>query len=101
MGADHTTASLFDERVARDYEQWYEQGFGTFAARQEEALLHSQMQHFSGATSLLEVGCGTGHFTRWFARQGLHVTGLDASPAVLGWYRLSRWWIIRPSLLPS
>jgi ubiquinone/menaquinone biosynthesis C-methylase UbiE len=68
MGANHTAASLFDESVARDYEQWYEQGFGSFAARQEEALLHRQLQGFSGATSLLDVGCGTGHFTRWFAK---------------------------------
>ena len=88
MGADHTAASLFDERVARDYEQWYEQGFGRFAARQEEALLHQQLQGFPGTTSLLDVGCGTGHFTRWFARQGLHVVGLDASPAMLEQARL-------------
>lgn len=88
MGTDHTTASLFDERVARDYEQWYEQGFGRFAARQEEALLHRQLQGFPGATSLLEVGCGTGHFTRWFAQLGLHVVGLDASPAMLKQARL-------------
>ncbi len=83
MGADRTTSSVFDERVARDYEAWYEQGFGRFASRQEEALLHQQLQRFPGASSLLEVGCGTGHFTRWFAQQGLHVTGLDASPAML------------------
>ncbi len=88
MEADHTTASLFDERVARDYEQWYEHGFGRFAAQQEEALLHRQLQGFPGATSLLEVGCGTGHFTRWFARQGLQVVGLDASPAMLAQARL-------------
>ncbi len=88
MGADRTTASLFDERVARDYEQWYEHGFGRFAARQEEALLPRQLQGFSGATSLLEVGCGTGHFTRWFAQHGLHVVGLDASPAMLAQARL-------------
>ncbi len=88
MGADHTTSSLFDERVARDYEAWYEQGFGSLAVRQEEALLHQQLQRFPGASSLLEVGCGTGHFTRWFAKQGPHVTGLDASPAMLEQARL-------------
>jgi SAM-dependent methyltransferase len=31
----------------------------------------------------LEVGCGTGHFTRWLAERGLHVTGVDTSPAML------------------
>lgn len=88
MGADHTTSSVFDKRVARDYEAWYEQGFGRFAVQQEEALLYQQLQHFPGASSLLEIGCGTGHFTRWFAKQGLQVTGLDASPAMLERARL-------------
>lgn len=88
MGTNDTSASLFDERVARDYEQWYVQGFGRFAARQEEALLHHQLLGFPGATSLLEIGCGTGHFTRWFAKQGLRVVGLDASPAMLAEARL-------------
>jgi len=88
MGADHMTSSLFDERVTGDYEAWYEQGFGSLAVRQEEALLHQQLQRFPGASSLLEVGCGTGHFTRWFAKQGLYVTGLDASPAMLEQARL-------------
>lgn len=88
MGADHTTSYVFDESVARDYEAWYEQGFGSFAVRQEEALLHQQLQQFPGATSLLEVGCGTGHFTRWFAKLGFQVIGLDASPAMLEQARL-------------
>jgi len=32
---------------------------------------------------VLEVGCGTGHFTRWLAEQGFRVVGLDISPAML------------------
>lgn len=88
MGADRTTSSVFDEHVARDYEAWYEQGFGRFASRQEEVLLHHLLQRFPGASSLLEVGCGTGHFTRWFAQQGFQVTGLDTSPAMLEQARL-------------
>lgn len=88
MEADRTTSYMFDESVARDYEAWYEQGFGSFAVRQEEALLYQQLQRFPGATSLLEVGCGTGHFTRWFAKQGFQVIGLDASPAMLEQARL-------------
>ena len=88
MEADRTTSYVFDEIVARDYEAWYEQGFGSFAVHQEEALLYRQLQQFPGATSLLEVGCGTGHFTRWFAKLGFHVIGLDASPAMLEQARL-------------
>jgi ubiquinone/menaquinone biosynthesis C-methylase UbiE len=32
---------------------------------------------------MLEVGCGTGHFTRWFYDRGLRAAGLDASPPML------------------
>ena len=35
----------------------------------------------------LEVGCGTGHFTRWFGGQGLQATGLDLSLPMLAVFR--------------
>ncbi len=84
MGADHTTAHVFDERVARDYEAWYDmsrvrplcQPTGGGAALPAVAALPWREQ------PAMPVGCGTGHFTRWFAKQGLQVTGLDASPAI-------------------
>jgi SAM-dependent methyltransferase len=31
----------------------------------------------------MEVGCGTGHFTRWFSELGLKATGLDLSSPML------------------
>jgi ubiquinone/menaquinone biosynthesis C-methylase UbiE len=38
---------------------------------------------FPSAQSVLEVGCGTGHFSEWLAQKGLTVFGLDRSPAML------------------
>jgi SAM-dependent methyltransferase len=35
------------------------------------------------ARSVLEVGCGTGHFTRWMAERGLDAVGLDISEPML------------------
>jgi SAM-dependent methyltransferase len=32
---------------------------------------------------MLEVGCGTGHFSAWLASIGLRVIGLDRAPAML------------------
>jgi SAM-dependent methyltransferase len=32
---------------------------------------------------VLEVGCGTGHFTRWLAEEAFRVAGLDISEAML------------------
>jgi ubiquinone/menaquinone biosynthesis C-methylase UbiE len=38
---------------------------------------------FPKAKTILEIGCGTGHFTRWFEILGFDVVGLDLSPAML------------------
>ncbi|MFA9460289.1 class I SAM-dependent methyltransferase [Thiohalorhabdus methylotrophus] len=48
--------------------------------------MHRLLQPQSGET-LLDVGCGTGHFTRRFAGAGLAVTGLDPDPAMLDYTR--------------
>jgi SAM-dependent methyltransferase len=71
-----------DPAVVARYEDWYV-GTGRRADRLEKALLSKLLADFEGARSALEVGCGTGHFTRWLAERGLHVTGLDTSPAML------------------
>lgn len=38
---------------------------------------------FPQASTILEIGCGTGHFTRWFGEQGLQAVGLDLSLPML------------------
>lgn len=81
--------TLFDERVAAHYEVWYEVDEGRRADALEKATLSQLLEGFSGARgqnaplSVLEVGSGTGHFTRWFAQQGLAAVGLDSSAAML------------------
>lgn len=64
------------------YEAWYETA-GRRADRLEKALLMRLLARFPRASTLLEVGCGTGHFTRWFQEQGLQVAGLDLSLPML------------------
>jgi SAM-dependent methyltransferase len=71
-----------DPAVVARYEGWYV-GTGRRADRLEKALLLELLTDFEDARSALEIGCGTGHFTRWLAERGLHVTGLDTSPAML------------------
>lgn len=71
-----------DARVAASYEDWYTEA-GRRAARLEKALLATLLADFEDACSALEIGCGTGHFTRWLAGRGLQITGLDASSAML------------------
>jgi ubiquinone/menaquinone biosynthesis C-methylase UbiE len=60
------------------YEAWYETT-GRRADRLEKALLKRLLACFPRADNLLEVGCGTGHFTRWFEELGLQTAGLGSS----------------------
>lgn len=71
-----------DTALARHYEQWYA-GAGRRADAQEKALLGRLLRSFPDAHTVLEVGCGTGHFTRWMAENGLETVGLDASRPML------------------
>jgi ubiquinone/menaquinone biosynthesis C-methylase UbiE len=81
-GDDRTNP--FDDRiVASAYEDWYS-GAGQGADRLEKKLLQQLLSGFRGARSALEVGSGTGHFTRWLANRGFEVSGLDGSRAMLG-----------------
>jgi len=46
-------------------------------------LLGRFLGAFPGARTVLDLGCGTGHFTTWLAQRGLSPIGLDRSPAML------------------
>lgn len=65
-----------------DYEAWYDSARGRWVSAVEYRLLASLLRPQSGS-SLLDIGCGTGHFTRLFARdvRGT-VVGLDPNA---GW----------------
>lgn len=71
-----------DPAIVADYEAWY-QTTGRQADRLEKALLGRLLTSFPGASTVLEVGCGTGHFTRWFSERGLRTVGLDMSRPML------------------
>ena len=58
------------------YEAWYHTARGRWISEREFTLLRSLFSPKAGE-SLLDVGCGTGHFSRRFARLGLSVSGID------------------------
>lgn len=69
------------------YEAWYDAPRGRRIATLEYALLESMLQPAAGR-SLLDIGCGTGHFTRRFARDArLATVGLDPNEAWLAYAR--------------
>lgn len=71
-----------DPALVVGYEDWY-QTAGRRADRLEKALLSRLLAGFPQSRTALEVGSGTGHFTRWLAAKGFRVVGLDRSPAML------------------
>ena len=68
------------------YEAWYHTPRGHWIGDREFILLQSLLRADKGSL-LLDVGCGTGHFSRRFARLGLSVSGIDPDPAALKFAR--------------
>ncbi len=69
-------SDLFD-RAAAGYDSWYETELGREADRAERKLIERMFQ--PSGPRVLEVGCGTGQYTAWLARQGFEVTAVDIS----------------------
>ncbi len=68
---------------AEEYEAWYATARGRWVAETEYASLKDRLAPRPGEI-LLDVGCGTGQFTRRFASEGaLNVLGLDPNMAWL------------------
>ncbi|MEC5425913.1 class I SAM-dependent methyltransferase [Virgibacillus sp. C22-A2] len=74
-------------------ENWYKEHFNEDYLRiykhRNDDLAHkelTQLMKFVPTTegqSLLDLCCGNGRHSRWFAKQGFHVTGVDLSPTLL------------------
>jgi len=75
-------AWYFQEDIVKTYESWYS-GKYKRAGKLEKILLKKLLETLEPVESLLEVGCGTAHFTRWFESMGLKCCGLDLSPLML------------------
>ncbi len=69
-----------------NYEAWYRTPRGAWIAEREFALMMALLRPRRPGT-LLDVGAGTGHFSRAFAAAGLNVTALDPSSAMLRFAR--------------
>jgi ubiquinone/menaquinone biosynthesis C-methylase UbiE len=75
-------AWYFQEDIVKTYESWYE-GKYKRADKLEKTLLRQLLSSLPDVRSLLEVGCGTAHFTRWFESLGIECSGLDLSHLML------------------
>lgn len=69
-----------------DYDAWYRTARGRWIGETEYALAARGLAAQPG-DSLLDIGCGTGWFTRRAAADGLVTTGLDPNPEWLDYAR--------------
>ena len=74
---------MYDPKV---YDAWYTQGHGKWIGDVEYSLIMELLEPSIGE-SLLDVGCGTGYFSRHFSKHGLQVTGLDLDIEMLDFAR--------------
>jgi ubiquinone/menaquinone biosynthesis C-methylase UbiE len=68
--------------VAEIYEAWYQTPRGRRYDALEKGLIDGYLGPARGRR-LLDIGCGTGHFTRWFRKLGWEVWGLDLEKKML------------------
>ena len=70
------------EQTAKEFEAYYETKYKR-ADLLEKRLLTKLLGQFKDAKTLLEVGCGTAHFTRWIDSTGLECYGVDTAIPML------------------
>jgi len=71
---------LFD-RIADDYDKWYDTEIGRVADQVERDLAFQLFQ--PTGPKILEIGCGTGQYTTKLAQQGYQITAVDISEKMM------------------
>ncbi len=69
--------------LAQDYDRWYETADGKAHDRQQKAAVVRILPFPARNAKLLDIGCGTGHWSHFFASLGFSVTGVDLSPQMI------------------
>jgi SAM-dependent methyltransferase len=74
------TGAAFDFLASRYDELWTSAPAGRL---QRDAVWRNLRDLFRPNHHILDLGCGTGEDSAWLLRQGIRVTAIDASPAMV------------------
>lgn len=74
---------FFNREHTDTYEQWYEGRYKRAEVWQKK-VIGGLIKKDERVKTLLEFGCGTTRFTRWWKDIGIEATGGDISPFMLG-----------------
>jgi len=69
--------------MADSYDEWYKTRLGRTYDALEKRAVKRMLPDPTTANRLLDVGCGTGHWSAFFGEQGFVVTGVDISPEMI------------------
>jgi ubiquinone/menaquinone biosynthesis C-methylase UbiE len=76
--------SLFDfDQIATEYDRWYETAEGKLYDKLEKRALLRLCGRMERGDTLLEVGMGTGWWSRFFSELGFEIIGIDISPKMV------------------
>ncbi len=91
MSVDHKSEYVSSEcslrfdfdLIASDYDQWYSSVRGAVYDRIEKHIINKFLPVADMKTKLLDLGCGTGHWSEYFSGKGFFVTGIDVSERMI------------------
>ena len=77
-------ASTLDfAEIAGRYDCWYNTTRGAMYDRLEKQAFDQLLTNRNNGKRMIEVGCGTGHWSRYFSDRGLEVTAVDISKEMI------------------